>query len=107
MRRHLKVFVKEVLFKDEQLPQNTNRRYFPKTSNLRLHMFQATVKYRLSKIDRVNVQMQVNDWLNAHKKDSFFLRPHIEQEENEIKDANASSPCNEEEDDNHVDKEIL
>lgn len=106
MRRHLKIFVNEVLFKGEQLHQNTNRRYFPKKSDLRSHMFQATVKYRLSKINRMNVQMQVNDDLNAHKKDSFFFRPHI-QDENEMKDANASSPCNEEEDDNHVDEEVL
>lgn len=107
MMRHLKIFVNEVLFKDEQLHQNTNTRYFPKKSDLRSHMFQAAVKYRLSKINRMTVQMQVNDYLNAHKKDSFFFRPHIEQDENEMKDSNASSPCNEEEDDNHVDEEVL
>lgn len=54
MRRHLKIFVKEVLFRDDQPPQDTNRRYFPRTSDLRTHMYRATVKNRMSRIDQAN-----------------------------------------------------
>lgn len=79
MRRHLKIFVKEVLFRDDQQPQDTNRRYFPKTSDLRTHMYRATVKNRLSRIDQANVHMKTDEWRKVYNADSFFFRPHSEQ----------------------------
>lgn len=87
MRRHLKIFVKEVLFKGEQPPQNTNRRYYPKMSDLRSHMYKATVKYRMSKIDQVNVQVQVDEWKKASE-DSFFFRSHSDSHQHENEDEN-------------------
>ena len=79
MRRHLKIFVKEVLFRDDQPPQDTNRRYFPRTSDLRTHMYRATVKNRMSRIDQANVHMKTDEWRKVYNADSFFFRPHSEQ----------------------------
>ena len=80
MKRHLKIFVKEVLFRDEQLPQDTNRRYFPRTSDLRSHMYRATVKNRMSRIDQANVQMKIGEWTKVCEEDSFYFRPHSDQD---------------------------
>ena len=51
MKRHLKIFVNKVMFRGEQLPQDTNRRFFPRASDLRTHMHRATIKNRISRID--------------------------------------------------------
>ena len=79
MRRHLKIVVKEVLFPQEEQPQDTNRRYFPRTSDLRNHMYRATVKNRMSRIDHANVEMKTDKWTKIYKEDSFYFRPHSDQ----------------------------
>ena len=85
MKRHLKIFVKEVLFRGEQLPQDTNRRYFPRPSDLRTHMYRATVKNRMSRIDQANVLMKVDEWNREYNEDSFFFRPHSDQDHENLK----------------------
>ena len=84
MRRHLKIFVKEVLFRHEEQPQDTNRRYFPRTSDLRNHMYRATVKNRMSRIDQANVQMKTDEWRKIYKEDSFYFRPHSDQHQDSL-----------------------
>ena len=93
MKRHLKIFVKEVLFRDEQQPQDTNRRFFPKTSDLRTHMYRATVKNRMSRIDQANVQMKIREWNMVYNEDSFFFRPHSDQGEETLQVPEATD-CN-------------
>lgn len=93
MKRHLKIFVKEVLFRDEQQPQDTNRRFFPKTSDLRTHMYRATVKNRMSRIDQANVQMKIREWNKVDNEDSFFFRPHSDQGEETLQVPEATD-CN-------------
>ena len=78
MRRHLKVYVKEVIFSGEELPESSNRRFFPTLTDIRSHMYRATVKYRLSKIDQANVAAKVDEWRETYGDDSFYFRPHAE-----------------------------
>ena len=84
MKRHLKIFVKEVLFKGEQLPQETSGRFIPRASDLRTHMYRATIKNRMSRFDQANVQMKINDWTKVYNEDSFLFRPHSDQEEEKV-----------------------
>lgn len=84
MKKHLKMFVKEVLFRGEQLPQDTNRRFFPRACDLRTHMYRAAIKNRISRIDQANVQMEINEWNKVYNEDSFFFRPHSDQEEEKV-----------------------
>ena len=56
MKRHLNVYVKqEILSKDEIQPSPSNRRFFPKPSDIRSYMYRASIKNRFSKIDQENV----------------------------------------------------
>ena len=55
-------FVKGELFKHQQIPPVTNRRFHPKPSDIRNHMYQATIKHRLSKIDQENVASNLGKW---------------------------------------------
>ena len=41
MKRLFKIIVKTELFKNENLPESTNKRIFPKTSNIRNHVTHA------------------------------------------------------------------
>lgn len=76
MKRHIRVFVKSELFKHQQIPPATNRRFHPKASDIRNHMYQATVKLRLSKIDQENVTSSLEKWRKENPEDNFFFRPY-------------------------------
>lgn len=76
MKRHIRVFVKSELFKHQQVPPSTNRRFHPKTSDIRNHMYQATVRNRLSKIDQENVASSLEKWKKENPEDNFFFRPY-------------------------------
>ena len=60
---------------------DTNGRFFPRASYLRTHIHRAAIKNRMSRIDQANVQMKINDWAKVYNEDSFFFRPHSDQEE--------------------------
>lgn len=63
MRRHLNVHVKnEILSKDDIHPPLSNRRFYPKLSDIRSHMYRASIKHRFSKIDQENVAEKVLQW---------------------------------------------
>ena len=56
MKIHLNVYVKQqILSKDEIQPSPSNRHFFPKPSDIRSHMYRASIKNRFSKIDQENV----------------------------------------------------
>ena len=56
MKRHFNVYVKQqILSKDKIQPSPSNRPFFPKPSNIRSHMYRASIKNRSSKIDQENV----------------------------------------------------
>ena len=56
MKRHPNVYVKQhIVSKDEIQPSLSNRRFFPKPSDIRSHMYRALIKNRFSKIDQENV----------------------------------------------------
>ena len=76
MKRHIGVFVKGELFKHQQIPPVTNRRFHPKPSDIRNHMYQATIKHRLSKIDQENVASNLGKWKKENPEDNFFFRPY-------------------------------
>ena len=64
MKRHLQQYVKHELFKDGPCPPKTNRRFYPKNIDIRNHMYRATVKHMLSKIDPENLEKKVELWKN-------------------------------------------
>ena len=52
MKRLLKLYVRNDLFNNRDLPDIRNRRYFPTISTIRAHMVSARKKMQLSLIDQ-------------------------------------------------------
>ena len=75
MKRHLRQFVKNELFSRQTPPPPTNRRYYPTDVDVRNHMYQASVKQMLSKIDQENLENKIENWRQEHPQDSFYFRP--------------------------------
>lgn len=55
MKRHLQHYIKNDLFVCQIPPPVTNRHYHPKDVDIRNHMYKATVKQTLSKVDQENI----------------------------------------------------
>ena len=75
MKRHLRYYVKNVFFAGQNPPPVTNRRYHPKDVDIRNHMYKATLKQMLSKVDQENLEEKIKGWKQESPKDLFFFRP--------------------------------
>ena len=60
MKRLFKIIVKTELFKNENLPESTNKRISPKTSNIRNHVTHAKKKLGYCLIDQECLQEKIN-----------------------------------------------
>ena len=78
MRRHLKIFIKDDLFRDKEQPQHSNRRYFPRSKTIN-HMYNTAMRARLSVMDQDNVQELIKKWKSKKglASDKFYFRPYI------------------------------
>ena len=54
----------------------TNRRLYPKKSDIRSHMYHATVKYCLAKMNQENLALKVEQWKLEYPNDMLFFRPY-------------------------------
>ena len=79
MRRHLDVFVKnEIMSEDDIQPLPSNRRFYPKLSDIRSHMYRANMKHRFSKVDQENVAVKVlQHWKASSPARGLLLFPPI------------------------------
>ena len=59
MKRYLHQYVKHELFNGEKSPGKSNRRYYLGNVDIRNHMYRATVKHMLSKIDQENLEKKL------------------------------------------------
>ena len=78
MQRHIRIFVKMELFRNQELPPTTSRRYFPKMSDLRNHMYKASINLKFSKLDQENLEEKVKEWRQQRPSDMFFFRGYGE-----------------------------
>lgn len=78
MRRHLRECVQKELFTCQESPSLLNRRYFPLKSDIRNHMYKATIKQRFDKCDQTNVSSKVIEWKKTYPNDEFFFRPYAD-----------------------------
>ena len=84
MQRHLKVYLKNDLFLNRELPDTSSRKYYPLKSDIRNHMDMAAVKLRLSKIDQENLRLTTNKWQKESPDDLFFFRGYGEVVEQSV-----------------------
>ena len=73
MQRHIRIFVKMESLRNQELPPTTSRRYFPKMSDLRNHMYRASIKLKFSKLDQENLDEKVKEWRQQRPSDMFFF----------------------------------
>ena len=78
MRRHLREFLTTDLFPGCELPNSTNRRFFPTKRDVRNHIYTATIKQRFAKCDQTNVQAKLREWQKQYPHDNFFFRPYAD-----------------------------
>ena len=78
MERHIKIFVKNELFRNGPVPSCVNRRFYPQRKDIGNHMYHATVKNRLAKLDQENLLRKIKEWEQQSPTDKFFFRGYGE-----------------------------
>lgn len=81
MRRCVSRYVQETLFKGEELPPTSSRRFFPLPRDVRNHMYNAEQKLKFSKIDQENLLTLIGKWRAKLPKDKFFFRGYSQPTE--------------------------
>ena len=82
MRRHLRHFVSNVLFKGQALPRKTNGRFFPRKVDVRNGIYESIVKHRWSKIDQENSEKKVGTWQRENPHDNMVFKQYASDQEN-------------------------
>ena len=73
MQGHIRIFVKMELFRNQELPPTASRKNFPKKSDLRNHMYRASIKLKFSKLDKENLEEKVKEWHQQRPSDMLFF----------------------------------
>ena len=73
----IRLFVKNEIFSDDNLPPQESRRPFSLSRDIRNYMYTATNKLRLPKIDQENLHMKIIEWKKKSRKDHFFSRATV------------------------------
>ena len=76
IRRHLKIFVQRELYRGQQLPQKTNRQFYPSKATICTHIYKSVVKEKFSKIDQEDLLKKVELWKETSPDDSFTFHPY-------------------------------
>ena len=83
MARHIRIYVKNELFRAATISPSANRRYHPTLKDIRNHMYKAAVKHQFSKLDQANLDMKIQAWRFQSPNDDFFFRGYGEKVEND------------------------
>ena len=93
IRRSLSMFVTEVLFKDKEPPEKSNRRFYPTQKDIRNHYNLAFSKRKLAKLDQENVSCLVEKSLeSSNLGDKMLFRPYVAGAEDVIDTADENVP---------------
>lgn len=108
MKRHLKIFIKDDLFRGKEQPHRSNRRYFPLAKTTQNHMYNAAMRARLSCIDQDNVQKLIEKWKdeNKSKNERFSFRPYVEGSA-EFRNTDLSNEEDDDDDISFTDDEVV
>ena len=67
--------LKNDAFKNEELPDSSNKRFFPRKSTIRNHMIQARRKFCLSLTDQECLTHKIDKWKKEFPATNIFFRP--------------------------------
>ena len=76
MQRALSLYVKMELFEGQPPPPINSRRFYPEERDIRNHIYNATAKLRMSKVDQENVAMKIENWKKSNPEDLFYFRAY-------------------------------
>ena len=72
-KRLLKIIVKTEIFNNENLPEPTNKRFFPRTSTIHNHVTYPKRKLCHSLIDQECLQEKIDQWETTDKSVKIFF----------------------------------
>jgi len=78
MRRHITHYVRTELFAGQQLPPTSDRRFFPTAVDYRNYIYQTRMTKLHSKIDQVNLKINIEKWTTENPHDSFYFREYCD-----------------------------
>ena len=79
MSRHIRIYVKNELFRGNSIPLSSNRRFHPTLKDIRNHMYKTVVKLQFSKLDQANIDVKIQQWKQESPDDHFYFRGYGEQ----------------------------
>ena len=74
VRRHLTNFVENELFRGEEPPAHSRRRYHPTDNDIRNILSAARLGERRAPDDQSNLEIKCNEWKISHPDDFIFYR---------------------------------
>ena len=63
-----------MLFLGKPVPTSTSRRFHPKKKDIRNHIYIASAKLRLSKLDQENLYLKIQQWKTQCPNDEIYFR---------------------------------
>ena len=100
VRRHLKIFVEQDLYRGRKAPPKSNQRFYPSKNTIRSYIYKAVIRERFSKFDQENLQKKVELWQSKCPDETFLFRPLVDYSEETNCAEDEDTEDNEEEDDN-------
>ena len=84
MKPLLNIMLKNDAFKNEELPDSSNKRFFPRKSTIRNHMIQARRKFCLSLTDQECLTHKIDKWKKEFPATNIFFRPKVIMDNNSV-----------------------
>ena len=82
IKRMLRNYVVHTLCPDAS-PSESDRSYYPSSSDISNHVYLAKKALELSKLDQENLEKKIEKWKAYNPKSAFYFRPYIEAEAEE------------------------
>ena len=74
VRRHLTTFVKNDLFRGEDPPPESSRRYYPTDADIRNILYSSQIGDRKAPDDQMNLEIKCKEWQESNPHDFLFYR---------------------------------
>ena len=64
------------LFEGQPPSPINSRSFYPEERDIRNHMYNATTKLRMSKVDQENLAIKIENWEKSNSEDSFYFHAY-------------------------------
>ena len=102
VRRHLKIYVEQDLYKDTQAPPKSNLQFNPSKTTIRSHIYKSVVKERFSKFNQENLQKKIECWRSKCPDETFYFHPLVKYSEELPTDKDQNDDHDDDNDENNA-----